>query len=81
MKSENGDSSIAAIGGNIGTIASGHIDHAFRQILRSPLAVAEHRFVRLITGEAHPRVRRSCGGSVPRVHRSISERRAGARRL
>jgi GNAT superfamily N-acetyltransferase len=54
MNSENGDRSIAAIGGNIGTIASGHIDRAFRQILRSPLAVAEHRFVRLITGEAHP---------------------------
>jgi hypothetical protein len=54
MNSETGDCSIPAIGRNIGTIASGHIDRAFRQILRSPLAVAEHRFVRLITGEAHP---------------------------
>jgi hypothetical protein len=54
MNSENGDCLIAAIGGNIGTIASGHIDRAFRQILRGPLVVAEHRFLRLITGEAHP---------------------------
>jgi len=54
MNSENGDGSITGIGGNIGIIASGHIDRAFRLILRSPLVVAEHRFVRLITGEAHP---------------------------
>jgi hypothetical protein len=54
MNSNNRDSSTAAMGENIGLVASAHIDRAFRQILRGPMVVAERRFVRLITGEAHP---------------------------
>jgi hypothetical protein len=45
MNSENGDRSITGIGGNIGIIASGHIDRAFRLILRSPLVGASIRSV------------------------------------
>jgi GNAT superfamily N-acetyltransferase len=44
----------AAMGEDIGLVASAHLDRAFRQILRGPMVVAERRFVRLITGEAHP---------------------------
>src|SRR5215510_2865227 len=53
MKSNNREWS-AAMGDNIGLVASAHIDSAFRQILGGPMVLAERRFVRLITGEAHP---------------------------
>jgi GNAT superfamily N-acetyltransferase len=53
MNNNNRDWSTAAMGENIGLIASAHIDSTFRQILRGPMVVAERRFVRLITGEAH----------------------------
>ncbi len=46
--------SIAEIGQDIYGIAAGHIDRAFRHILRGPLVTAERSFVRLITGEPHP---------------------------
>jgi GNAT superfamily N-acetyltransferase len=54
MNSNNRDRATAAMGENIGLVASAHIDSTFRQILRGPMVVAERRFVRLITGEAHP---------------------------
>ena len=53
MNSNNRDRATAAMGENIGLVASAHIDSTFRQILRGPMVVAERRFVRLITGEAH----------------------------
>lgn len=35
-------------------VAAGHIDRAFRHILRGPGVASERRFVRLITGTPHP---------------------------
>ena len=54
MKEAAAHPSITAIGTDVASVATGHIDRTFRQILRGPQVVAERRFVRLITGEPHP---------------------------
>lgn len=54
MKEAAAHPSIAAIGKDVAAVTAGHIDRAFRHILRGPKVVAERRFVRLITGEPHP---------------------------
>jgi GNAT superfamily N-acetyltransferase len=38
----------------IGARAARHLDHAFRHVLRGPRAEHHERFMRLVTGEAHP---------------------------
>lgn len=46
--------SIASIANEIGARAAGHLDTAFRTIMRFPGAVAEEHFFRVVTGEPHP---------------------------
>lgn len=46
--------SVAALGDRAGPLVAGHIDAAFRQILRGPAVTAERRFVRLLTLTPHP---------------------------
>lgn len=46
--------SIAAIGAGAAEVSQRHIDHMFRAVLRGPNVVADPRFLRLMTGEAHP---------------------------
>lgn len=46
--------SIAAIGANVAAVAAGHMELAFRHILRGPNVVADRQFLRLMTGESHP---------------------------
>ncbi|MEC9373590.1 MAG: GNAT family N-acetyltransferase [Planctomycetota bacterium] len=46
--------SVADLGRSAGRIAERHIDLAFRRILRGPNVDATARFIRLVTGAAHP---------------------------
>ncbi len=46
--------SIPDIGDGIGDLIKGHIDLAFRRIMPGPNVTVDQRFVRLVTGEAHP---------------------------
>lgn len=46
--------SLAAAGDRLGGLIAGHIDLAFRRLLRGPGVDIDRGYVRLVTGEAHP---------------------------
>lgn len=46
--------SIAAIGDGVSGLIKDHIDLAFRRIMPGPNVTVDQRFIRLLTGEAHP---------------------------
>lgn len=54
--------SIAAVGAGISDLIKGHIDLAFRRVMPGPNVAITQRFIRLVTGEAHPFGNFACVG-------------------
>ena len=54
--------SLAAVGSGIGDLIKGHIDIAFRRVMPGPNVEITKRFIRFVTGEAHPFGNFACVG-------------------
>lgn len=54
MHSTQLHSSIAALGDALGAVAAGHFELSLRRVLSGPGVTRDPRFVRLVTGAAHP---------------------------